>query len=210
MPDLNNQHIQEILANLRELGSRVDEESFNIGIEYGRYLQKENIDNQRLDYFVQRENTNNQFDAKRELIHELRQQVGLLLFNAITDATAQGFLVNFEINELEETAKFPKVVSERYKIQHLYSEEMEGRASFDLAFELTNELKVLFEQAKTKSTIKYFVATLTLPVNHKQLKAELLNSGRLAITARHCPMSVHELHSIVKAVKEHVSNVCTQ
>ena len=98
MPDLNNQHIQTILANLRELGSRADKESFNIGIEYGRYLQNENIANQRLDFFVQRENANNQFDAKRELIDELRQQIGLLLYNAITDATAQGFLVNFEIN----------------------------------------------------------------------------------------------------------------
>ena len=208
MPDLNNQHIQTILANLRELGSRADKESFNIGIEYGRYLQNENIANQRLDFFVQRENANNQFDAKRELIDELRQQIGLLLYNAITDATAQGFLVNFEINELEETAKFPKVMSERYKIQHLYSQEMEGRASFDLAFELTDDLKVLFEQAKTKATIKYFVATLTMPVNQRQLKAELLNSGRLAITARHCPMSVQELQSIVKAVTEHISNVC--
>jgi hypothetical protein len=208
MTDKKLREVQELLAELRTLDNNIDEAAFNIGVDYGRYLQKENLAYERLNFFIDRENLISDLNSKRVLINDLRQQLGLLLYTAIVNALNNGFVPDFNIDVNELGCKFPSDISEKYKIQHLYSEEREGWGNYDLAFELTDEFKSLLERFNTEATIKFFVQELTLPADYKTLQSELRNSGRLSFSARHCPMTLKELEAIVEQIKEHVFKVC--
>lgn len=125
----------------------LDEKLFNLGVELGRLLEKSNITDYRLPFFVEQEDAENVAQEKGKLI---RQAEKLLLdivkkaYKAELDETG-AISIDASYNGRRETHLSDDIVN-RFFVKHTQTEQYQSGQDFTLTFILQGKLQEIFQR----------------------------------------------------------------
>lgn len=134
------------LAKDREL---TYENAFNLGVRLGRHLEKNNLDNIKLDYFQEQDKADNLRKRFGALHGNVLGHLEKLLFSSIKEhiiiSKFKSWSTGFE-ERLTDDAYFAQVIESKRNIQFVKLSEDESEHHFIANFVLTGKIAELFEK----------------------------------------------------------------
>lgn len=120
---------------------RFDEELFNLGVEMGRLLERNNIPLHRPKIFVEFEEKNNAFDRKNAQINRIEKVVAFLIRNAVAEQVENHFEFDFDSNASSHSCdKLDDSIVEKFGVQVSRTTQREHGGSFETNFTLSGQV----------------------------------------------------------------------
>ncbi|QWD46335.1 hypothetical protein G6659_02175 [Polynucleobacter paneuropaeus] len=148
--DKNLKQLDDEIAEYIGDERKADEAVFNYGVKLGRYLEKNKIDDIRLDFFVKQAMTVDFTNA----INEQTERIGKILHRLVVAAFKKEIeLSRFKQWEIDTSPlsfrahKLSDDVVEKYKIQVYRVEQQSNGSDFDITFSLEGALKEILNAA---------------------------------------------------------------
>jgi hypothetical protein len=138
---------KKIKKHVGEYG-KADEVLFNIGIELGRILQKNDIKELRLDFFVQQENEHNQTEAKRNRIDSVNKIIQNIIGWAHKEQFNKTGTIHYESGWRADNKPLSEEVESKFNITYSRINQNNVGGDFDIYFMLNGKLKEIFEKHK--------------------------------------------------------------
>jgi hypothetical protein len=107
--DLIDEHCKSV--------NRWDENLFNLGVELGRLLEKENINSHRPQTFIDLENKSNEYDKKQKQFNRIKEVLFYLITNAMKEQIDTNGEFRFDIDYLGMHDKIEENISKKYRVQ---------------------------------------------------------------------------------------------
>lgn len=124
---------------------RFDEELFNLGVEMGRLLERNNIPLHRPKIFVDFEEKNNAFDKRAEQISRANKSVAFIIRNAIAEHVENFWEFCFSRNR-HSCTKLDESLVEKFGVQTVRTTQVEHGGSFEAEFELSGQIGQVLEK----------------------------------------------------------------
>lgn len=127
---------------------KADEDLFNFGIELGRLLEKNEIKQHRLEFFINQENEQNAIEFKRKRI----DSVNKILQNIIGWAHKEEFklsgTINYESGWRAKNHPLSEPVQNKFNITYSRINQNNVGGDFDIYFMVNSKLREIFEKHK--------------------------------------------------------------
>ncbi len=124
---------------------RYDEELFNIGVELGRLLERNNISLHRPKIFVDFEEDNNAFNKRAEQISRANKAVAFIIRNAIAEHVENFWEFCFSKSR-HSCTKLDESLVEKFGVQTVRTTQVEDGGSFEAEFELSGQVGQVLEK----------------------------------------------------------------
>ena len=138
-----NKQIEEYLGEFR----KADETIFNFGVQLGRILEKNNIENHRLSFFVEQEAQSNQVDAKSKVIDGVNKIIQNIISWAHKEQISNSGSICYEAGwRSSNNTPLDEDIAKKYNIAYSNINQTNVGGDFDINFMLTGQLKDIFEK----------------------------------------------------------------
>jgi hypothetical protein len=137
----------------------LDEKLFNLGVELGRQLEKDNITDYRLPFFIEQENTENIAQTKATLIHKAEK----LLLGVVKKAykaqmdVSGAITIDASYSGRNDTHLSEDIVN-RFFVKHTHTEQYHSGQDFTLTFLLQGNLLDIFQRHSVSPQVEITVS----------------------------------------------------
>lgn len=125
----------------------LDEKLFNLGVELGRLLEKDNIAEYRLPFFVEQENAENIAQEKGKLIRQAEKRLLDLVKKAYKAELDESGAITIDAgyNGRKESHLSDDIVNQ-FLVKHTHTEQYQSGQDFTLTFLLQGKLQEIFQR----------------------------------------------------------------
>ena len=144
--DVELSKLEDVLSSILAKPHPDAEELYKLGIQVGRYLEKNGLPGYRSKVFIDREVVRKNRDTVREKIDALEQLLLKIVKCAIAESIEAGnrWSVSTD-NSYTDKGTFGDEISKKYLIQYSRTEQEDTDCDFEVLFDLIVELKEDFE-----------------------------------------------------------------
>ncbi len=144
--DVELSKLEDVLSSILAKPHPDAEELYKLGIQVGRYLEKNGLPGYRSKVFIDREVVRKNRDTVREKIDALEQLLLKIVKCAIAESIEAGnrWSVSTD-NSYTDKGTFGDEISKKYLIQYSRTEQEDTDCDFEVLFDLIGELKEAFE-----------------------------------------------------------------
>lgn len=140
------------LKNYCDNKHRYDEELFNLGVELGRQLERNNIKSYRPTVFVEFEDKNNAYELLSNEFNRIESVIEFLIHTAIKKhIDAHG---DFEFSKGFTCTKFDSDIVEKFCIQLTRVTQQEYGGHFEAEFELSGDVLDLLKECSIAEYVR--------------------------------------------------------
>jgi hypothetical protein len=145
---------KELTEKTKEFGFDI-EEIFNIGVKFGRELEANNMENYRLQFFIEREELAN----LAESIRKKHETISNLIANQVKEAIKE--TINEETSwtvgvgsYYKNDGKFSEEISNKYNVQLVNVTQPQTDGDFEVEFSVTGKIAEIFNQFEYRHFIE--------------------------------------------------------
>lgn len=139
------QQIENLLEQHCKRIQRYDEETFNIGVEMGRLLEKNGIASHRPKVFIEFEEGKNAYDRKAKQIDRADKAVAFIIRNGIAEQVENFGEFSFD-SDTYRCDKLDESVVEKFGVQIDRTTQREHGGSFEAEFILSGQVGEVLEK----------------------------------------------------------------
>jgi hypothetical protein len=145
---------EELVRYCKGEGIVADEAVFDLGVKYGRYLEQNKIQEQRLDYFAE-------LDKRRSVgdeIQAVRKKVDQIVSAVITTAVKEQITENgdWEVgygSYYSDYSKLNEGIEAKYSLQTLSVDQPDRHGDFSVTFGFVGEVRQMFIDCEISPSI---------------------------------------------------------
>ena len=130
-----------IVADTVSKKANFDEEAFNLGVEFGRLLERNNLDTFRLQTFIDKENKAKRLGDTKDLQIEIEKLVGKLALLAIKSTVKDHYSLTFDSTLDATSIELPKEIEEKFLVSYQATEQYNEDDDFKISFRALGELE---------------------------------------------------------------------
>ena len=145
-----NKKIKEHVENT----GNADETLFNFGIELGRFIEKNNIDSCRLEFFLEQEIQSNQFESKRLRIDSINNIIRILIVKAHQEQYRTKKTIHYRTGWSNENIPLNENIEHKYNISYSSIDQESVGGDFAICFKLNGQLKDIFIEHKVGTRVE--------------------------------------------------------
>jgi len=135
-------------------GRKADESIFNFGVQLGRILEKNKVENYRLSFFSEQEAKENQLESKRTRIDSVNKILQKIICLAHKEEIRENGSISYDAGWRGRNAPLNKEIEEKYNITYSSINQTNVGGDFDIYFMLNGQLKDLFEKHNVPTQIE--------------------------------------------------------
>lgn len=139
--------------------NRYDEIMFNLGVQMGRLLEKNNISSYRPNAFIEFEKENEAYDRKAEQIRRADKAIGFLIRNAIAQHVDKHG--EFIFDAAYHNEKIDDEFVEKFYIQHEHTTQVNDGDTFEAAFSINGDVADILSKYNVPLTARADVDNTT-------------------------------------------------
>jgi hypothetical protein len=149
---MNNEleEFNRIVADAVSKKANFDEEAFNLGVKFGRLLERNNLDTVRMQTFIDRENKAKLLGDTQDLQIEIEKLVGQLAQFAIKATVKDHYSLTFASTSFPTSIELPKEIEKKFLVSYQETEQYNEDDDFIISFHAVGELKKVLTKHKVR------------------------------------------------------------
>lgn len=141
---------KKVVADAVSKKTNFDEDAFNLGMEFGRLLQKNNLTNFRLQTFIDKEEKSKRLGDTKDIQTEIEKLVGQLAQFAIKATVKDHCSLTFDSTSDATSIKLPKEIEDKFLVAYDSTDQNNEDDDFKISFHAVGELKKVLNKHKVR------------------------------------------------------------
>jgi hypothetical protein len=137
---------------------KADETLFNFGVELGRLFEKNNVDNSRLDFFIEQEKELNRYESTRLRIESVNNIIHTIIVKAHKEQYRTKGTIHYRTGWSNENNPLNDSISNKYNITYSSIDQEYVGGDFSIFFNLNGQLKDIFIQHNIGTRVEIFLS----------------------------------------------------
>jgi NTP pyrophosphatase (non-canonical NTP hydrolase) len=141
---------KKVVADAVSKKTNFDEDAFNLGVEFGRLLQKNNLTNFRLQTFIDKEEKSKRLGDTKDIQTEIEKLVGQLAQFAIKATVKDHYSLTFDSTSDAASIELPKEIEDKFLVAYDSTDQNNEDDDFKISFHAVGELKKVLNKHKVR------------------------------------------------------------
>jgi hypothetical protein len=209
----SNSRYANILADIEKKAAdhcktigRYDESLFNIGIELGKLLQSNNIQEQRLQIFTNFDKSNAEYTKKHAYVKRIENIIGCFVANAFAQQIENNGAFTFSRpNFMHKCEKLEESISSEFFMQIISTKQKENGGSFQVELDFNGQLAEIFNAYGISSSASFEVDNSTGDDQETLYRADDVKKifyVKIDLNAKTTKLTYQQLSELANSLKE--------
>lgn len=198
--------IQKKAADHCKTIGRYDESLFNIGIELGKLLQSNNIQEQRLQIFTDFNNSNAEYTKRYSHVKQIENIIGCFVANAFAQQIENNGAFTFSRpNFMHKPEKLEESISSEFFMQIISTKQKENGGSFQVELDFNGQLAEILNAYGISSSASFEVDNSTGDDQETLYRADDVKQIfyiNIDLNAKTTKLTYQQLSELAKSLKE--------
>lgn len=198
--------IQKKAANHCKKNGRYDENLFNIGVELGRLLQSNNIEEHRLQVFADFELAEIEFKKLDKRIKNIKNIIGFFIIHALAEQVIENGSFSFDGDgDLSSCEKLDELISNKFSVQISSVSQNQHGGNFEVGVELNGQIAEILNRYEISRFVTFEIDNTTggdyEVFNNPNDVSQIYYIG-MSLDAKYTELTESQLIDLEKSLKE--------